>query len=263
MRFAGLLLAGSLWGQVDYQREVHPILAAKCVGCHSAEKRSGGLSLGTLKDVLEGGRSGAAVKPGAAAASLLVRRSNGEVAPRMPLSGPPLTDAELATLRTWIDQGARATPTSAAAKAKWDAPLELKRPEVPPVVWKQWDAPVDRFVAAHLAQGGSKEPEVVPDARFARRAWLDIQGLLPPPEELRAFVGNPNRGALVERLLADKDKYAEHWISFWNDLLRNEEGVNYHSETASRKSITNGYVHSSAASQYGTISVSNSVTVFA
>lgn len=241
MRWAGFLLAGSLWAQVDFQREVHPILAAKCVSCHSAEKRSGGLSLGTLKDVLEGGRSGAAVKPGAAASSLLVRRSNGEISPRMPLAGPPLTESELKTLQSWIDQGARATPTSAAAKPKWEAPLELKRPAVPAAVWKQWDAPVDRFVAAHLARGGSKEPEVVADARFARRAWLDTQGLLPPPEELRAFVGDTRpakRAALVERLLADNDKYAEHWISFWNDLLRNDEGVNYHSETASRKSIT-------------------------
>src|SRR5829696_760126 len=103
MRWGMALLAGSLWAQppVDYARQVHPILAAKCVSCHSAEKRSGGLSLGTLKDVLEGGRSGAAVKPGAAAESLLVRRSTGEVAPRMPLAGPALSDTELATIRAW------------------------------------------------------------------------------------------------------------------------------------------------------------------
>ena len=100
---------------------------------------------------------------------------------------------------------------------------------------------MDRFVAAHLARSGAKEPELVPDARFARRAWLDTQGLLPPPDELRAFTADPapgKRAALVDRLLADNDKYAEHWISFWNDLLRNDEGVNYHSETESRKSIT-------------------------
>ena len=39
-------------------------------------------------------------------------------------------------------------------------------------------------------------------------------------------------------LLADNQKYAEHWISFWNDLLRNEDGTSYYSETAGRKSIT-------------------------
>jgi hypothetical protein len=92
---------------------------------------------------------------------------------------------------------------------------------------------VERFVST---------PDVVPDAPFARRAWLDIQGLLPPPQELQAFLADraaDKRSKLVDRLLADNDKYAEHWISFWNDLLRNDEGVNYHSETASRKSITN------------------------
>ena len=43
----------------------------------------------------------------------------------------------------------------------------------------------------------------------------------------------------MHRLLGDNGKYAEHWISFWNDLLRNEEGVNYHAETSTRTSITN------------------------
>src|SRR6185437_15195694 len=78
-------------------------------------------------------------------------------------------------------------------------------------------------------------------AQFARRAWLDIQGLLPAPEELRQFVHDRDpdkRRKLAERLLADNTQYAEHWISFWNDLLRNDEGISYYSETASRKSIT-------------------------
>jgi Protein of unknown function (DUF1553)/Protein of unknown function (DUF1549) len=81
----------------------------------------------------------------------------------------------------------------------------------------------------------------VTDALFARRAYLDIWGLLPTPEQLQAFVddrSSAKRGALVTALLADTDKYAEHWTAFWNDLLRNEDGVSYFSETASRKSIT-------------------------
>lgn len=240
---AGVLLPSCLFAQslVDYDRQVHPILAAKCWSCHSQEKRSGGLSLATLADVLNGGRSGAAIQPGSAATSLLVRRVNGEVQPRMPLGAPPLSGAEAAILRAWIDQGARATPGSAAAKPKWEAPLTLNAPPLPPVVWKSWQAPIDRFAAAHLARSGAKEPELVSDRLFARRAYLDIQGLLPPPEALRAFLADTaadKRTRLVESLLADNQKYAENWISFWNDLLRNDEGVNYHSETASRKSIS-------------------------
>src|SRR4051794_27338253 len=141
---AAVLLPSCVFAQalIDYDRQVHPILAAKCWSCHSQEKRSGGLSLATLRDVLAGGRSGAAIKPGSAATSLLMRRVNGEVQPRMPVGAPALSDGEMATLRAWIDEGARATPTSAAAKPKWEAPLSLVAPALPAVVWKEWQAPV-------------------------------------------------------------------------------------------------------------------------
>src|SRR4051795_5677573 len=162
---AAVLLPYCLCAQslVDYERQVHPILAAKCWSCHSQEKRSGGLSLATLGDALAGGRSGAAIKPGSAATSLLMRRVNGEVQPRMPVGAPPLSDGEMATLRAWIDEGARATPTSAAARPKWEAPLSLAAPAVAPVVWKDWQAPVDRFVASYLAGRGARAPELVSD----------------------------------------------------------------------------------------------------
>ena len=232
---------GSAAATIDYQQRVHTILAAKCLSCHSAERRSGGLSLASYADALEGGRSGAAIRPGNAAESLLVRRLIGDVAPSMPLKMPALSAGEIATIRTWIDEGARETIAAPAARAKWEAPLALERPAVPDVVWRDWTTAVDRFVAAYLTEHGGLRPELIGDAAFARRAYLDIWGLLPPPEDLQAFLAerNPNkRPALVQRLLADNDKYAEHWISFWNDLLRNDEGVNYYSETSSRKSIS-------------------------
>jgi mono/diheme cytochrome c family protein len=226
---------------VDFSRQVHAVFAAKCLTCHSQEKRSGGLSLATYTDVLNGGRSGAAVKPGKSAASILVQRIAGSDATRMPLGGPALSNVEIGILANWIDQGARPTPESAPAKGKWEAPLSLARPQVPDSPWKDWSAPLDRFTASYFARHHITKPSLVSDSTFARRAYLDIHGLLPPPEELRAFVADPapgKRGQLVSRLLADNQKYAEHWISYWNDLLRNEEGVSYHSETAGRKSIT-------------------------
>jgi hypothetical protein len=226
---------------VDYQRQVHVILAAKCLSCHSAERRSGGLSLASHADVLEGGRNGAAVRPGNGEGSLLVQRMTGEVAPVMPPGLPALSAGEIAVIRAWISEGARETLTSAAARPKWEAPLTLERPPVPDVIWTRWTTPIDRFVASYLRQQGVAEPELVGDAAFARRAYLDLWGLLPPPAELQAFVAERSpakRAALVDRLLTDGGKYAEHWISFWNDLLRNDEGVNYFSETSIRKSIT-------------------------
>jgi hypothetical protein len=237
---AGGQIAGSKPATIDYQQRVHTILAAKCLSCHGAERRSGGLSLAAHADALEGGRSGAAVLPGDAEGSLLMKRITGEVTPPMPLGRPPLSAGEIAAIRLWIDEGARETITSAAAKPKWEAPLGLERPAAPDRVWRDWTTPVDRFVAMYLSERGGSEPELIGDAAFARRAYLDLWGLLPPPADLHAFVAarSPDkRPALVERLLADTDKYAEHWISFWNDLLRNDEGVNYYSETSSRKSI--------------------------
>src|SRR5438105_3869529 len=88
---------------VDFEREVHPILAARCFSCHSQEKRSGGLSLATYSDVLNGGRSGAAIKPGNSGTSLMVQRITGDRQPRMPMGGPALSATEIAAIRSWID----------------------------------------------------------------------------------------------------------------------------------------------------------------
>ena len=226
---------------IDFDRDVHTIIATRCLMCHSAEKRSGGLSLETYADVLDGGRSGAAVRPGNSAASLIIHRITGTTAPQMPFGLEPLSTAEINTIRAWIDQGARATPTSAPARGKWEAPLTLERPAVPDVTWKNWSSPTDRIVSNYLAKDAITEPQLVPDAIFARRVYLDVHGLLPSPEQMQAFLNDssPNkREALVEKLLADDQSYAENWISFWNDLLRNDEGVNYYSETAGRRSIS-------------------------
>ena len=239
--WAAQLPAQSSVALVDYNRQVHAVFAERCLVCHSQEKRSGGLSLATYDDVLNGGRSGAAVKPGNSGASVLVQRITGPAESRMPAGGPALGAAEIGIITAWIDQGARATPQSAAAKPKWEAPLALERPKTPASPWKEWTDPLDRFTATYLAAHGVPEPAPVSDAVFARRVYLDVQGLLPPPEELRAFRDDgaaDKRRRLVERLLADSRKYSENWISYWNDLLRNDDGVTYYSETAGRKSIT-------------------------
>ena len=224
---------------VDYARDVHPILATRCFACHSGDKRSGGLALSAYEDVLQGGRSGAAMVPGDSKTSLLMLRVTGENAPRMPLGGSPLGPQEISTLRSWIDEGARRTPDAAPAKARWMPPLSLTTPEVPAASWPGWESPVDRLLAAYMQEHHIARPAaLVSDARFARRAYLDVWGLVPSPEQLDEFLNDQSadkRSTLVRRLLADKNNYAENWISYWNDLLRNDEGVNY---AGDRKSIT-------------------------
>jgi hypothetical protein len=218
----------------DYQRDVHPILAANCFQCHAGDKRSGGLAMNSYAELLKGGRDGAAIQPGRSSGSLLIERVTSQDSP-MPPSGRRLTAAEIETLRNWIDEGARQSPEGPAAKTPWIAKLELVKPTLPEGTARH---PVDRFIAAHLRERGETMPAPVPDRQFARRAYLDIHGLLPAPEQLSAFVNSrepDKRARLVAALLEDGRSYAEHWMSFWNDLLRNDEGVNY---AGTRKTIT-------------------------
>jgi len=226
---------------IDFERQIEPIIKERCLECHSQDKRKGGLSLATYADALDGGRNGPAIRPGNAARSILIHRVTGAVEPQMPKDEDPLTPREVALIRLWINQGARRTPTSARAPQPWEAPLALTKPVLPAAVWPDWNAPLDRLVAAYLATGKVARPTPVSDATFARRVYLDVWGLLPTPDELQHFLDDTSpekRTALVAALLSDTEKYAEHWMSFWNDLLRNEDGVTYFSETAGRKSIS-------------------------
>ncbi len=235
------LLAAKLSGQsVSYANDVHPVLAAKCFACHGDDKRSGGLSLRDYASILEGGRSGAVVVPGEAAESLLLRRTNGEVLPVMPPAGPRLTAGELDTLARWINQGVRQTPESAAAKRRWSPPLALAKPAVPPVRWAQWERPLDRLVADYLArQGVSSAPPLAPDRVVARRQYLDLWGFMPSLEQANEFLqdrGPDKRSRLARQLLSHSRNYAGHWLTFWNDLLRNEDSFGVYG--GDRKTIT-------------------------
>jgi hypothetical protein len=88
---------------------------------------------------------------------------------------------------------------------------------------------IDRFLAAYWAKHNFTPPAPVDDHAFARRVYLDVVGLLPTPAQLAAFDEDTHadkRARLVDSLLADKDGYAEGWMAWWNDLLRNDEQTN-------------------------------------
>src|SRR6185436_9810102 len=104
---AAALLARIGFGAVDFDREVHPILAARCFACHAGDKRSGGLSLSNYSEILRGGKTGKVVNPGSSRDSLIVRRVLGDGTPVMPPVGERLAAAEIDVLRAWIDEGAR------------------------------------------------------------------------------------------------------------------------------------------------------------
>ena len=76
--------------------DIAPVLAERCVMCHSGASAAAGLELDTLQGVLAGSQKGKVAKPGDAAANELIRRLKGISQPRMPMTGPPfLTDAEV------------------------------------------------------------------------------------------------------------------------------------------------------------------------
>jgi hypothetical protein len=232
---AAALIARIGFAGVDFDREVHPILAAKCFACHGGDKRSGGLSLSNYSEVLRGGKTGKVVNPGSSKDSLLLRRVIAEGVPPMPPAGERLAATEIAVLRAWIDEGARPRRDAAAARPNWVAKMALTKPALPAA---GASSPVDRLLAGYFKQRKVEPPKPVSDAAFARRAYLDAWGLLPTPEQLAAFsaqTGPDKRDALIRFLLADNKNYSEHWITFWNDLLRNDEGVNY---AGTRKTIT-------------------------
>jgi mono/diheme cytochrome c family protein len=223
---------------VSFSKEIKPILETSCIKCHGRGKDKGGFRLDTRETTLKGGDSGPAILPGKSAESLLVSLVQG-VDPDnvMPRKGSRLTPEQIGLLRAWIDQG-----------AAWDAnvsfgrlePANLK-PRLPaiPAATKAAN-PVDRFLEPYFTAHSIKQPKPVNDRLFARRAYLDVVGLLPPAKELEAFVADRSedkRERLVERLLAENRNYTEHWLSFWNDLLRNDyKGTGY--IDGGRKQIT-------------------------
>lgn len=210
--------------RVDFARDIQPLFEASCVQCHARGKAKGGFSLETRADFLEGGDSGSPIVAGKSAESVLVALVSG-LDPElvMPKKGKKLTPAQVGLVRAWIDQGA--TWPDAIAFHKHE-PANLKPSDIaPPVAKPGLENPLDRFVDAYFASRQISWAQPVDDRTFARRVWLDTVGLLPPPGELDAFLADKSsnkRAQLVTRLLADDQRYAEHWLTFWNDLLRND-----------------------------------------
>ncbi len=148
----------------------------------------------------------------------------------MPKEKPPLAEAAINTLRDWINAGIPWEPGFTFAAQDYEPPLRPRRPELPPALDGR-NNPVDRILDAFHVKSGTNPPAPLDDAAFLRRAYLDIIGLLPPPERLHAFLasdGPAKRAQLIDELLADRQAYTEHWLTFWNDLLRNDyEGTGY------------------------------------
>jgi mono/diheme cytochrome c family protein len=208
-------------GPVDFAKHVRPILEQSCIRCHARGSHKGGLSVETRKDLLDGGETGPAAVPGKSGESLLIQLVSGQEEERvMPAKGPRLTGEQIGVLRAWIDQGAAWPDGFSFGFPR--AALAPRTPSLPAVAGV--DHPIDRLLQAYYREHKVNVADVVPDRVYARRVYLDLIGLLPTPDELSAFEQDTRpekRRLLVEKLLADRRNYADHWLTFWNDALRN------------------------------------------
>ncbi|HVT30750.1 MAG TPA: PSD1 and planctomycete cytochrome C domain-containing protein [Lacipirellulaceae bacterium] len=207
--------------KVDFAHTIVPILQSHCVECHGGRRHKGDFSINTRESILQAG----AVEPGKSADSELIDLVTSDDADeRMPKGKPPLSAGEIQSLRDWIDGGMTWESGFTFDVHDYEPPLRPRRPALPPVVDGRSN-PIDRILDGYLQQHKVQRPAPLDDAAFLRRVYLDLIGLLPSPDTLQVFVTSKDpakRRQVVDELLADKYGYAEHWLSFWNDLLRND-----------------------------------------
>jgi len=207
--------------KIDFAHSVVPVLKEHCFECHGGQRHEGDFSINTRELIVDSGL----VEPGDATASYLIELVTSDDAEfRMPKDKPPLPAPAVSTLREWVDAGLPWEAGFMFAPNDYEPPLRPRRPELPPPTDGRAH-PVDRILDVYLREHGVPRPQPLDDAAFMRRVYLDLVGVLPPRESLEVFVADPNsakREQLVDELLANDRVYAEHWLSFWNDLLRND-----------------------------------------
>ena len=225
--------------KVDYNSEVKPILNKHCMGCHGGVKKAGDVSFLFEHEMLEPGKSGKipVVKGDADASEMIRRILSNDPDEKMPKNGTPLTEEEIGTLKTWINEG-----------AEWETHWSYKRVEKPDVpslgnIWNLFgllpvgDAKwakneIDNFILQKLKEKDlSKSPEA-DRATLIRRVSLDLTGLPPTEKEVAEFVNDQSDNAyekVVDRLLKSPS-YGEKWTSMWMDLARYADTKGYESD---------------------------------
>jgi hypothetical protein len=212
----------------DFDRTVAPLLAARCLDCHSGREPKGGLDLASHQSALKGGESGVVLKPGKLDASVLWERVRDEEMPPK----HPLTDSEKSTLKLWIESGAkwgsdpidrfRYTTDRRAGYDWWSLqPLKLTGPpEIGDTAWPR--NAIDEFVWWRLGLAGL-EPSPPADPRsLIRRVYFDLIGLPPSPNVVAAFIRNSSDeeyAKIVDGLLKSP-RYGERWGRHWLDVVR-------------------------------------------
>lgn len=219
-------LSTSGGADVDFNRDIRPILNENCVTCHGGVKREAELSLLFREEAVEPAESGKrAIVPGDPRRSELMRRvRHSDEDERMPLDGPPLSDGEIALLKEWIAGGAEWEP-------HW-AYVAPRMPEVLRVMNSDWPRNgLDHFVLARLEDEGLSPAPRADCARLIRRVSLDLVGLPPTPEQADGYCADPDSYVSVVDSLLASPRFGERWAALWLDLARYADTNGYEKDT--------------------------------
>lgn len=227
-----------------FQKNVGALLTEHCVKCHGGEKTKAEFDLTTREDLLKGGKEGPAIVPFSAKDSPMLKLLRHEEDPHMPDKKPKLPDDVIALIAAWIDSGAPyAGPLIAGKKPgrdrsvvtdedkSWWAFRPLARPGIPEHKF-QTTNPIDAFLMIKAKEKGLKFNAPADPRILVRRAYLDLTGLPPSPEEVEAFVQSaathPESAMddLVDRLL-ESPRYGERWARHWLDVARFAESSGF------------------------------------
>jgi mono/diheme cytochrome c family protein len=222
----------------DPHAAAQAVLEARCIECHGPDAQESALRLDSRAGILRGGDFGPAAVDGKADSSELLRRvktTNPEQ--MMPPDGERLTAGEVAAIAAWIEAGLpwpgrEELPEEEATR---DPRLDhwawqpIAKPPVPAAVAEFAGLPgvepdrnaIDFFIRQKLAEKGLAPSPVADRAILIRRLAFDLVGLPPTPEEVAAFVNDPDPEAyenLVDQLLASP-RYGERWARHWLDVV--------------------------------------------
>lgn len=215
-------LVGQQAHALDFVHDIVPILKRNCVHCHGGREAEGDFSLNNRGTLLESGHIDLE-DPGSSYLLELINSTDPDVQ-MPPPDRPRMTEQEVVLIRRWIDEGLNWDDDFTFAIQTYEPPLRPRTPRLP-VALSGRDHPIDRILDNYSVKLSLPLTKPIDDAVFLRRTSLDLVGLLPTEEKLAEFLADKDpkkRTRLIDELLSDQIDYADHWLTFFNDLLRND-----------------------------------------
>ena len=225
-----LLSPTALCAEVDYERDIKPLLKNKCWACHGPLKQESGLRVDAGRLLKTGGDSGPAVIPGDSKESLLLERvASTDELDRMPPEGEHLTLKQIEMLKEWVDSGANSPANEISQQDPRD---HWAFQEIRGVNLSDNVHPVDFFIERKLREAGLKLATRADSTTLLRRLYLSMHGLLPSIEQAAAFEADPGSFHQVVEGVLGSERYGERLGQYWLDIVRYADTHGFEVNTA-------------------------------